>query len=274
MLLSVTTDYATDSGCPEPALRRIAEAGFTHIHWCHHWSSDFVYSHAEVDQILRWMKGFGLKLTDLHGSIGPEKNWGSPREYERLAGVELVLNRIEMTAWLGGDVVIMHLPAGCPEGDEEAWTRFRRSMDALEPYASIHAVRIAIENGGSDASFDAIERVFGMYGPEFVGLCYDSGHGNLFPGGLDRLAKLADRLISVHLHDNQGTGDDHNLPFSGTVDWERLTGILARSGYTKWISEEVSIRNSGLAEEPAFLTKAFETAQRLQEMVDATRGTL
>ena len=75
------------------------------------------------------------------------------------------------------------------------------------------------------------------------------------------MAKLADRLISVHIHDNQGTGDDHNIPFSGTVDWDRLTGILASSGYTKWISEEVSMRKAGIAEEPIFLARAFETAQ-------------
>jgi sugar phosphate isomerase/epimerase len=272
VLLSVTTDYATDSGCPEPALRRIADAGFTHIHWCHQWASDFVYSRVEVDQIRRWMADFGLSLTDLHASIGPEKNWGSPREYERLAGVELVLNRIEMTARLGGDVIVMHMPAGCQEGDEAAWARFRRSMDALEPYAAVHGVRIAIENGGSDASFDAIERALGMYGPEFAGLCYDCGHGNLFAGGLDRLARLADRLIAVHLHDNDGQGDDHNLPFAGTVAWDRLMAIIARSAYTKWVSEEVSMRKAGIAEEPAFLARAFETARKLQGLLDAGRA--
>jgi sugar phosphate isomerase/epimerase len=272
VIVSMTSDYATDHGCPEPALRRIADAGFTHVHWCHHWASDFVYAPAEVSQIARWMSQYGLQLTDLHASMGPEKNWGSPLEYERLAGVELVRNRIEMTARLGSDVIIMHMPGGCQEGDDGAWERFRRSMDALEPYSAVHGVRIAIENGGSDASFDAIERVLGMYGPEFAGLCYDSGHGNLFPRGLDRLAKLADRLISVHLHDNQGTGDDHNIPFSGTIDWDRLMSIIGSSAYGKWVSQEVSIRNTGIAEEPEFLARAYAAAVRLQKSLEAARG--
>lgn len=271
MPVSMTTDYATDHGCPEPALRRIAEAGFTHIHWCHHWASDFVYSPAEVSQIACWMAEFGLRLTDLHASMGPEKNWGSPLEHERLAGVELVRNRIEMTARLGCDVIVMHMPSGCQEGDVGAWERFHRSMDALEPYARAHGVLIAIENGGSDASFDAIERALGAYGPGLAGLCYDSGHGNLFPGGLDRLSALADRLISVHLHDNQGTGDDHNLPFSGTVDWDRLMAIIGASRYGKWVSEEVSMRKAGIAEEPEFLSRAYEAAVRLQASLEAAR---
>ncbi len=272
MLLSVTTDYATDKGCPEPALRRIADAGFTHIHWCHQWASDFVYSPAEVDQIRRWMAEYGLEMTDLHASMGPEKNWGSPREYERLAGVELVRNRIEMTARLGADVIVMHMPAGCQEGDEAAWARFRRSMDSLEPYAAVHGVRIAIENGGSDASFDTIERVLAMYGPEFAGVCYDAGHGNLFPCGLERLERVADRLLALHLHDNQGDGDDHNIPYSGTVDWSRLMAIIAKSSYAKWVSEEVSMRKAGIDDEPTFLARAHETAVKLQGLLDAGRA--
>ena len=42
-MLSMSTDYAEDTGSPELQLRRIAEAGFTHVHWCHHWDDDFLY---------------------------------------------------------------------------------------------------------------------------------------------------------------------------------------------------------------------------------------
>ncbi len=87
-MLSLTTDYASSKGCPESALRRIAEAGFTHVHWCHQWNTDFLYGHAEIAQIGRWLAEFGLGLLDLHASAGVEKNWVSAREYERLAGVE------------------------------------------------------------------------------------------------------------------------------------------------------------------------------------------
>ena len=62
----------------------------------------------EIRQIERWLREFNLAVNDLHGSAGREKAWGSPREYERLAGVELVKNRIDMAARLGTDVVIMH----------------------------------------------------------------------------------------------------------------------------------------------------------------------
>jgi len=59
-------------------------------------TSDFVMSHGE-------------KLSDTHGSEGTEKFWYSPHEYARLAGVELVKNRIDFTARLGGDAIVMHV---------------------------------------------------------------------------------------------------------------------------------------------------------------------
>ena len=265
-MLSMTTDYAADTGCPEPYLKRIAEAGFSHVHWCHQWNTDFVYSEHEIEAIARWLKDYGLGLFDLHASAGREKGWGSPREYERAAGVELVRNRMDMAARLGTDVIILHLPpASEGEGRDDAyWTRLLRSLDELRPCASGRGVRIAIENG----DFDAIEKVLSSSGPEYVGLCYDSGHGNVRGDGLDRLDGLKDRLISIHLHDNDGSGDQHRLPFSGTVDWPRLARIIAESSYEKCVSMEVSMRNSGFADEDAFLAEAFEAGIALSGMID------
>ena len=147
-MLSITTDYQHDAGSPEPYLRRIAAAGFTHLHWCHHWNDDFLYGSAEIDQIARWLNDVGLALNDLHASAGVEKCWYSTVEYERLAGVELVRNRIEMTATLGGDVIILHLAAepGNPAVRSAYWDCVRRSLDGLEPVARQHGVRIALEH--------------------------------------------------------------------------------------------------------------------------------
>src|SRR5713101_2789681 len=147
MQLSITTDYARDVGNPEPYLCQISEAGFTHIHWCHHWNTDFLYSTAEIDQIGRWLQDYRLKLLDIHASDGKEKSWTSLREYERLAGVELVRNRIDMAAALGADAIVMHVPnLTNPATMDQLWSQLRRSLDALEPHARASNIRIALEN--------------------------------------------------------------------------------------------------------------------------------
>jgi sugar phosphate isomerase/epimerase len=274
-MLSITTDYVRSTGDPEPYLRRIAEAGFSHIHWCHQWNTDFLYSQYEIDQIAAWLAGYGLRMLDIHASRGKEKTWGAFREYARLAGVELVKNRIHMAADLESDVIIMHLPDP-PEAenpDQSAWlTPLRRSLDELAPFAEERGVKIAIENMGND-NFKAIDLLFSEYGPDFLGLCYDSGHGNIDQGrGLDYLDQYKDRLISIHLHDNDGCGDHHNLLFSGTVDWAQLSRILAESSYQKPISMELSMKHSGIDDERLFLEKAFETGETFSRMVAECRG--
>jgi len=269
-MLSMTTDYARSDGCPEPELRGIAEAGFTYVHWCHHWCTDFVYHPSEVEQVGRWLRDLGLGVTDLHGSAGEEKCWTSFYEHERRAGVELVANRIEMAAALGSDVVIMHA-GGEPDdaaGRTLFWRQLRRSLDALEPVARRAGVRLAIENG----DFRVIERLFENYGADYLGLCYDAGHGNLHAGDVERFDRLRDRLISIHLHDNHGVSDQHLVPFAGTVDWPRVMGLIARSSYGKWVNLECSLRHSPVTDPAAFLAGAFGAAVRLAEMLECERG--
>lgn len=266
---SIATDYRESTGSPYPHLRAIAEAGFSHVHWCHQWNTDFLYGDAEIAQIQRWFGELGLQVTDLHASAGREKAWATEREYERLAGVELVCNRLEMTARLESDVAVLHIPEE-PE-DQTAgvayWTRVRRSLDDLQDCSRVTGTRIALENGGTPQSWVPIAKVLAEYPPDFVGLCYDCGHGNISGDGLDQLARHTDRLISLHLHDNDGTGDQHLLPFMGTVDWERLTRLISDSCYDKWVNLEVSEARSGYDDERAFLQEALDIANRLTEAI-------
>jgi len=122
---------------------------------------------------------------DLHATAGQEKNWGLQREYERLAWLELVRNRIAMASQLGSDVIIMHAPF------KSTPALFRKTIDELRQFAQEHHVRIAIENG----DLNEIGRILSEYDPDYVCLCYDSGHGNMAGDGLDHLERLKDRLI-------------------------------------------------------------------------------
>jgi sugar phosphate isomerase/epimerase len=268
-MLSMTSDFVISTGDPQPYLQAIAEAGFTHVHWCHEWDTDRLYAREEVEQIASWLREYGLGVTDLHGSAGRQRCWGSLVENERAGGVELVRNRMDLAAGLGTDVVIMHLPVQPPPAgpDNPAWSGLFRSLEELRPHAAGRGVRIAVENG----DFDAIEGVLARFPPEYVGVCYDSGHGNVAGDGLARLERVKDRLISIHLHDNDGASDQHLLPFTGTVEWARLAGIIARSNYRKWVSLESVMRNTPLRDQRRFLREGLEAGMRLAEMIAARR---
>ncbi len=268
-MLSINTDIIQDHGSPEPYLRQIADAGFTHLHWVHHWAGDFMYSPSEIEQIGRWLKEYGLLLSDLHATEGREKFWLSTAEYARLAGVELVKNRLDMTARLGGDAIVLHVqPDNMNDNPQPAfWDRFHRSMDAILPYAAERNVQIAFENL-PPSNHETLKQILALYSPEQVGICYDSGHGNIVGDGLDFLDIVKDRLIVLHLNDNDATGDQHNLLFAATVDWERHARILAASSYNKPLSMEVSIRNSGIKRPSDFLDQAMGTCTKFAGMVE------
>ncbi len=275
-MLSITSDYASGTGCPEPCLRRIAAAGFTHVHWCHQWCTDFLYTASEVVQIGRWFAELGLELTDVHGSHGKEKAWGSCAEYERQAGLELIRNRIRFASELGSDVVIMHLPGRPvdPQSDPEFDARLHDSIDSLLPDLAEHGVRLAFENMARD-DFGLIRQLLADYPADRIGVCYDAGHGNMGDAqGLNHLETVKDRLISVHLHDNDGQSDQHLPPFCGTVDWPGLARIIVGSSYSKPLSFEVAIRASGIEDEDEFLAFSHRRARDVADMVALERSAL
>ncbi len=290
MDLAVNTCFLSASGSPEGALKAVAEAGFTHLHWCHHWRTDFLYGPAELKQCAQWLRTFGLRLLDVHGSAGQEKCWYSPVEYQRQAGVELVVNRIIMLRELEGTgSLIMHVPLlRDREGFDPAlplrqFDALRRSLDELAPVLEKYGARIAVENGFSD-TFELIGRIMRDYPEKCFGITYDSGHGNVAEGkGMERLAPFKNRLQAVHLNDNDGSGDQHQPPFYGTVDWERMMEIIADSSYRdRPLSFEILIGHTPFCDPQApeqrpenvraFLKDAHERCERVAKLFAEKRA--
>jgi len=142
----------------------------------------------------------------------------------------------------------------------------------LEPYAREHGVRIALENYWHEDSRE-IKKLFSEYDSDFLGFCYDSGHGNL-GDGLRTLEELKDRLISIHLHDNDGIDDQHNIVFTGTIDWRRFVKILVRSSYKKCVSMESAMYDPEISDEEVFLSRAYRAGEKLSGMADEERELL
>jgi sugar phosphate isomerase/epimerase len=261
-MLSISTDDAAGKGDPGRYLKCIADAGFSHVHWCHHWHGDFLYSDHEIDQIIRWYKEFGLTPHGVHGTDGDENKWYSAKDYQRLSGVELVQNRIHLAQRIGTDVVVMHVPWEAEELDP-----LRMSLDTLRLFAAERGVHLAVENCGN---FDILKKLFSEYEPEYIGLCYDAGHGNM-DGDIENLETVLDRLLIMHLHDNNGTDDQHNPIFSGTLDWEQLAGVLAKSRCKQPVNMEIMRAGSGFDDETAFLAHVYETGEPFSEMMETVR---
>ncbi len=276
MNISIATDAFQDTGCPEPYLRAISKAGFTHLHWCHQWCTNFMYGAAELRQIKSWLQNYGLALLDIHGPVTAEKNWFAGEEYIRQAGVELVSNRMRMLRELDGTgAVMMHYPYIFSNSSNiqrdnilKQADNLRRSLDELMPLSRELNVPIAIENCAYD-TFEVIETLFREYPADFLGLCFDSGHGHIGEDkGLDHLDDNKDRLMALHIHDNDTTGDKHQPPFYGTLDWERFAKILKASPYSRPLSFELSSTNTPFNENlDGFMADAYQRCLKFAKMV-------
>jgi len=137
-------------------------------------------------------------------------------------------------------------------GSEEAeWERTEAFLDAMAPLAIECGVTMCIENlydglgshlveGPCCDAHKAAERIDRMnekYGAEVLGFCFDSGHANLV--GIDFeefIETLGPRLKVLHLHDNDGLRDLHQIPYTfaktrentSSTDWEgMLRGLRA-----------------------------------------------
>ena len=75
-----------------------------------------------------------------------------------------------------------------------------------------------------------------------------------------------DKLISLHLHDNDGVHDQHILPFEGNVNWETTMKKIASCGYMGATALEVTKNTSydGFTCKE-FLDIAYERAKRLDD---------
>ncbi len=261
--LSLTTDFDGRLTDPREQIVRIGKAGFEFTHWCHEWDSTYIYSDAEISSFADTFKKTGVQLLDTHASEGSEKDgayWLSRNDSIRQAGIKLIINRLEMTAKLGGNAAVLHVPDDAdPRFD---WLTFFDTMDDLLPVIRATGIPIAFENlyrdGNSPENLLTIEQILSHFPPDEVGMCLDTGHFNMESYGYKATSPLwnmKDRIIALHLHDNPGrhphdpaqTKDSHMMPYSGSVDWAGFAEFLSQSSYaTKPLSFESSLKEHGV----------------------------
>ena len=81
-------------------------------------------------------------------------------------------------------------------------------------------VKVAIENVFEDTP-DNLALLAGEMGSPNFGLCFDTGHFNLFakPSLSDWLGAVKPYILEAHVHDNNRQSDEHIVPGDGTFDF-------------------------------------------------------
>lgn len=141
---------------------------------------------------------------------------------------------LEMASGLA-EIAVLHPGYLSPYGARLPEKCRQTSMDSMQELCDFAAdmdIVIAIENMPNlpqifgrhpDEMLDILEQV----GSKNAGVTLDLGHANTMGLVDEFLDKCLDRVVHMHIHDNQGIRDEHLPLGEGSIDWKSVMGKLS-----------------------------------------------
>ncbi len=242
---------------PEDAVRRIAEVGWPAIELS---TEHLVVLREDADSsrrvaaFSRLVDECGLKLDQAHITISVDI--ASLDDAQRERDQTIVLRDIEVLSALGIHNGVLHPGGYGALASAELGRRQNElrvaAITRLAEAATKADVRLALENGVKtwgpdkavvwDGSVAGIRTLIEEIGSPALGICLDTGHGILEGWDNAQAVRVAgDLLIATHIADNDGSGDQHRIPFSygSTVDWPAVVAALEAIGYGNAFNLEI-----------------------------------
>jgi sugar phosphate isomerase/epimerase len=199
---------------------------------------EFDYANGRlVEATGRALDRLGLRLWSCHSPAYEPLDVCAPDARLRSWSCAAMREAMRASADLGARVFVcdaVRSGAGEPPGRVQARRALLGdSLRALLAAASRLGLRLAIENHrrglfASPADFLGLVAEHDLAG---LGACWDTGHGWLAGLPPDLACRLGERLVTLHVHENDGRRDQHRLPLSGQIAWAGFVGCLRRIGY-------------------------------------------
>ena len=200
---------------------------------------------AHIGRVKSWLKNLSLRPVCMHAACCYPLDSCHLDESVR----ELTVSELKMCITTAGEfgipVMVVHAGDEIRNGGtaEEKLVLLRKSIAELLPIAQRSKVRMAFENLLEGSLFYCLEDLIKFVDEideENVGVCLDTGHLNLRGGNIaDAVAEVGSKLYTLHVHDNDGSYDQHLAPFSGSIDWNGFVPSLKKIGYTGTVNLEI-----------------------------------
>lgn len=137
-------------------------------------------------------------------------------------------------------------------------------LDRIIDRAGELGVNVAFENL---RNIHNLSSVLDRVNCSHVGFCYDSCHHINHAPHTDLPALYGNRLKAIHLHDNGGSHDQHQLPFDGRTDWPIVMEKIKKTGYNGAVTLEPMNWDYTDMDITGFLRQAYEKAIKLEKML-------
>ncbi|GAC1366428.1 MAG: hypothetical protein NVSMB3_15150 [Acidobacteriaceae bacterium] len=193
-----------------------------------------------VRDIASWFRDTGV-LATLHQPLYADPQWSrhvapslnliDPEKARRIEGMDEVKRAIESAEQIPFRSIVLHLGMKDDKAGPRSLENSLTAIEHLKAFADPLGVRILLENLQNEVTApENLLEILRVGHFDSVGICLDIGHAHLTdfhnPGaGIDAaFSLLKPRIAELHLHDNNGSRDEHLWPgIAATgIDWANV----------------------------------------------------
>ncbi len=233
-------------------LDRILRRGISQIEiFCARQHIDY-HNHAQIEELRHWFRDTDLELHSLHAPLFSDDIWGRSGPHSiisltetskanRIAATDEIKRAIEIADSIPFRYLIQHIGMADEEYDDAKMEAAFNSLDELRVFARQLGVEILLENIPN--AFSRAERLNLFVNTTHLPLnfCFDAGHAHLTGNAESELRLMADRVRSTHIHDNDGSEDNHRFPplgEDGSIPWASIKEMLtSHNDDLPWVLE-------------------------------------
>jgi sugar phosphate isomerase/epimerase len=190
-------------------------------------------------------KRVGLRVDSIHAPWMPTADIAALNEDDRTKSVADVKKAVDVIAFLGGNVLVLH-PGAALQPDENIDAKVqqsKKSIGEIAAYCRSKSVQIALENPPGNELGGEVEVLQSMYRSlnyDNLKACFDTGHAHI-ARDIGLIKYYNKEKIYIHLHDNKKDYDEHLLPTKGTIDWDEFFLALKDIKFDGIISLELAV---------------------------------
>jgi sugar phosphate isomerase/epimerase len=244
MRFGISTHLYHDRRLDRDHLAEIASYGFeaielfaTRTHFDYHDAS-------AIERLAQWLGETGLRLNSVHAPIAAaltNGQWGESYSNavsdnaRRHIAVRETEAALQIAKQIPFGVLVVHLgtPAAKSQAGDNDHGAALKSAEEIARIAEPLGVRVALEVIPNDLSTAAslVSMIERDLESKSVGICMDFGHAHIMGDVADAVETAAEHVITTHVHDNRRRGDDHLVPYLGTINWDMTLMTMQKIGY-------------------------------------------
>lgn len=220
-------------------LDRIWDAGIPQVEiFCARQHFDY-HDTAQLRELGHWFRDAELTVHSLHAPMFNDEVWGrsgphsviditEPEKRKRIGIVDEIKRALEFAEFVPYKYLVQHIGVAGQEFDERFVDAAFNSLEELTVFARQRGVEILVENIPNGLSSAERLNIFNELTHLNLNFCFDIGHAHMKEGIESAYATMRHRIRSTHIHDNNGTEDQHLFPFApgGSIDWRKAMDLL------------------------------------------------